>query len=150
MTKHYIIDGNNLIGKIKNLWELQKTDRQSSRERLAFTVDRYFSQKKFSVSLHFDGHPGDAIRTSKIKIVYSENKTADSKIKEEIDHFKNPKLITVVSSDNNIAEFAKVNSCKIVKSESFAKKLNNGNKGSTEEDIIKSIDDDEIKKMFGV
>ncbi len=150
MIKHYIIDGNNLIGKIKELWELQSKDKQASRERLAFMLDRYFGQKNFTVTLHFDGFPGEAIRTSKIRIVYSEKRTADSRIKEEIDHSKNPKLIAVVSSDTGIKDFAKVNSCKTIKSEGFAAKLKADDNSKTEESIIKSIAEDEIKKIFGV
>jgi predicted RNA-binding protein with PIN domain len=55
--KQYIIDGNNLIGKIPSLNILQKKDKQGSREKLAFMVDNYFSQKNAKVFLHFDGHP---------------------------------------------------------------------------------------------
>ncbi len=43
---HYIIDGNNLIGKIKRFSSLQKKDKQTAREKLAFYVDRYFIFKK--------------------------------------------------------------------------------------------------------
>lgn len=150
MIKQYIIDGNNLIGKMKDLWELQNKDKQASREKLAFMLDRYFGQKKFTVTLHFDGFAAEAIRTSKIKIAYSENKTADSRIKVEIDQSKNPRVIAVVSSDAGVRDYAKVNSCKTITSEGFARKLKADDNSNTEESIIKSIDDDEIKKMFGV
>ncbi len=38
----YIIDGNNLIGKIASLMNLQKKDKQASREKLIYILDRYF------------------------------------------------------------------------------------------------------------
>jgi predicted RNA-binding protein with PIN domain len=44
--KHYIIDGNNLIGKIKSFNQLQKKNKQQCREKLAFLLSRYFSKKK--------------------------------------------------------------------------------------------------------
>ena len=50
----YIIDGNNLIGKISSLMSLQKKDKQASREKLVFLLDRYFSQKKANVTLNLD------------------------------------------------------------------------------------------------
>ena len=49
--KHYIIDGNNLIGKIPAIKKFQKSRKQTSREKLAFLLGRYFSNQKNSVSL---------------------------------------------------------------------------------------------------
>jgi len=147
---YYIIDGNNLIGKIKSLWKLQKVDGQQSREKLAFMLDRFFDGKKVKVSLHFDGFPKEAIKTGNIKIIYSNKRVADSLIKEEIDNAKNPKLITVVSSDFSIYEYAKVSSCRRIKSEDFAKQLTEKKNEITEDDIIKNIDNDEMKKLFGI
>ena len=44
--RHFIIDGNNLMGKIPSLYKLQKKDGQSSREKLAFILESYFMNKK--------------------------------------------------------------------------------------------------------
>ncbi len=148
--RHYIIDGNNLIGKIKELFALQKKDGQSAREKLAFMLDRYFAMKKVTVSLHFDGFPKDAIKTTNLKIIYSENRPADVLIKEEIDRHKNPKLVTVVSSDLSVYEYAKVNAAGRMKSEEFAKLLSASEDSSEEEERIKKIDNDELKKLFGI
>jgi predicted RNA-binding protein with PIN domain len=146
----YIIDGNNLIGKIPELWKLQKKDKQASREGLAFRLERYFFQKKIEVSLHFDGFPKEAIKARKIKIYYSENTIADNKIKDEIANANNPKLITVISSDFNVQEYAKVNSCSIIKSENFAKELEKKDNIDDEEEIVKSISNEEMKRLFGI
>ncbi len=100
--KHFIIDGNNLIGKISLLKVLQKKNKQGSREKLAFLIDKYFSSKNAKVSLHFDGFPKNPIKILNAKIHYSNSSTADEKIKQEISVSKNPKNIIVVSSDNNI------------------------------------------------
>ena len=148
--KHFIIDGNNLIGKVNSLWQLQKKDPQASREKLAFKLDRYFSNKTYKTTLHFDGFPADAIRTNYLKIEYSENKTADENIKFEIEISNNPKLVTLVSSDHNLIEFARVCSCSVIKSEEFAKKLNKSNNNADEQSLAKDISDDEIRKLFGV
>ncbi len=150
MIQKYIIDGNNLIGKISNLWALQQKDKQMSRVKLVKKIDQYFNGKNTKVSLHFDGFAGDAIPSSSAKIYYSNNKTADSKIKQEIDTSKNPKTIAVVSSDHAIQNYARVNSSKVIKSEEFSKQLNEKQSVNPEEEISKSISDEEIKKMFGV
>ena len=48
--KQHIIDGNNLIGKIGSLSKLQKRDKQSAREQVAFLIQKYFRDKKVNVS----------------------------------------------------------------------------------------------------
>lgn len=150
MIKKYIIDGNNLIGKINHLWELQSKNKQMSRVKLVIIVDQHFRSKRLEVSIHFDGFPGEAIPSSSARIFYSNNKSADSEIKKEIDRSDNPKTIMVVSSDHSVQNYSRLSSCKVIKSEVFAKELNHKESINSEEEISKSISDDEIKKMFGV
>ncbi|MFC2136389.1 NYN domain-containing protein [Bacteroidota bacterium] len=150
MIKEYIIDGNNLIGKIKELHRLQNKDKFSSREKLAFMLERYFINRHVKVKLHFDGHYSGAIKVSKIKIEYSENKTADENIKRDIAGANNPKLIAVVSSDHSVMQYAQKSSCTVMKSESFANRLKAKEGNDLEEKLMKEISNDEIKKMFGV
>lgn len=148
---NYIIDGNNLIGKISSLMNLQKKDKQASREKLVFLLDRYFIKKKANITLHFDGFPNTAINSSKLKIVYSENQTADEKIKKQISESKSARNITLITSDTNLAQFAKVCSCKIISSEELAWEISKSNSNLDEQSIIDSINNvDEFKKLFGV
>lgn len=148
--KHYIIDGNNLLGKDRSLSHLQKKNKQQSREKLAFMLSRYFSKKIASVSLHYDGFEKEIIRASNIKIIYSGSNSADDKIKSEIERSKNPRNIILVTSDRNLMEFGKVCSCKVIKSEEFVKQLK-----QTYEDEVRmktelNINVEEYKKLFGV
>lgn len=147
----YIIDGNNLIGKIPLLMNLQKKDRHASREKLVYMLDRYFIKKKVNVTLHLDGHPANKINSSKMKIVYSENQTADEKIKKQISQSKSPRNMMVVTSDSNLAQFAKVCSSTVVSSEQFSSEMSKTNSGLDEESIIRQIDNvEEFKKLFGI
>jgi predicted RNA-binding protein with PIN domain len=150
MIQKYIIDGNNLIGKMGDLWTLQNKDKQMSRVKLVKIIDQYFGNKNQKISLHFDGFPGDAIPSSSSKIIYSNSKSADSRIKKEIDESGKPKTIAVVSSDHSVQNYAKVNSCKVIKSEDFAGDLRQKKNTNSEEEISKSISDDEVRKMFGL
>jgi predicted RNA-binding protein with PIN domain len=150
MIKKYIIDGNNLIGKISELWSLQNRDRQLARIKLVKYLDQYFRGKKNVVSLHFDGFPAEAIPSSSCIITYSENRPADILIRKEIDSEITPKTSAVVSSDHYVQNYARVNSCKVIKSEEFAKRLRSNKKVASEEEITKSISDEEIKKLFGL
>lgn len=147
----YIIDGNNLIGKISSLMNLQKKDKQASREKLVYMLDRYFIQKKANVTLHLDGHAGSKINSSKMKIVYSENVTADEKIKKQISQSKSPRNIVVVTSDSNLAQFAKVCAATIVSSDEFSSEIKKSSQQADEQSKIDSINNiDEFKKLFGV
>jgi predicted RNA-binding protein with PIN domain len=139
---HFIIDGNNLIGKIPSIKNLQRKNRQASREKLANLLGRYFSKGRNMVTLHFDGHVNETINVAGIKIKYSGSKTADDKI--------NPKNITVVTSDNNVAQFARVCSCQVIKSEDFSKKLFAHRHSDDEQSRIEEINNlEEFKKLFG-
>ena len=147
MQRKYIIDGNNLIGKIP---ELHGLDKQVLRAKLAFILERFFYNKKVNVSLHFDGFANAQIRARGLKIIYSENRIADDKIRDEISYAKNPKLITLVSSDNALRDFAKKNSCTIISSEEFNREMNKPANVNDEEKLIKGIDNEEMKKLFGI
>jgi predicted RNA-binding protein with PIN domain len=86
-----------------------------------------------------------------MKIVYSENQTADEKIKKQISQSKSPRNIMVVTSDSNLAQFAKVCSSAVVSSEQFSIEISKTNSGLDEESIIKSIDNvEEFKRLFGI
>lgn len=147
----YLIDGNNVIGKSPSIKILEKKDKQLPREKLAFQIERYFFNKKVKVKLFFDGFANLPIKVSNIKIIYSNNKTADELIKNEIENSKSRGAITVVSSDNNIKEFAKVCGCNILISEEFISLLEKNNNFGEEEERIKNINNvDEFKKLFGV
>ncbi len=144
----FIIDGNNLIGKIKSLMDLQKKDKQASREKLVLMLDRYFFGKKYSVTLHFDGHPNGKINSNSLKIIYSENITADEKIKKQIENITSRKNTTVVTSDSNLSDFARVCSCKVISSDEFVKMIKNMSREEDEESRIKEINNDEFIKLF--
>lgn len=148
---NYIIDGNNLIGKISSLMSLQKKDKQASREKLVYILDRYFIQKKASVSLHLDGYQAGSINSSKMKIIYSENLTADEKIKKQISQSKSPRNIIVITSDSNLAQFAKVCSTNVISSEVFVAEIKKSTQIASEQGKIDSMNNiEEFKKLFGV
>lgn len=145
----YIIDGNNLIGKSSSLSKIQKKDKQAAREKLVYLLDRYFYQKKYSVYLHLDGYPGEILNSSKMKIVYSEQRTADEKIKKQIGNSTSRKNITLVTSDLNLAEYGKVCGCKIISSEDFFALLQAMDDQDDEESRINKMSKSEFLKLFG-
>ena len=149
--KHIIIDGNNLIGKINSLHRLQNKDKQQSRIKLAFLIDNYFQGKNIKVTIHFDGYEQQPIKLNNCKIIYSQNRIADDRIKQQIETSSNAKNIIVVTSDNNLREYARVCSCSLQKSEEFANELKENNIDDEAERVNKMSNDiEEFKKIFGV
>ena len=147
--KHYIIDGNNLLHKIKSLEAIMKKDRQAPREKLALMVERFAGVKKIKVSLHFDGFENTPINADKIKIIYSGKRTADDEIRNEIESAKNRRNLTVVTSDDALKKFAKKCGCESVLSEEFASRLKSRDDSDEEDKRIESINNDEyFKKLF--
>ena len=146
---HYIIDGNNVIGKVPELFKLQKSDKQRSREQLVYLLQRYFHNKKINLTLHFDGFANIPLPLSKGKIIYSENKTADSLIKENIERINNRKNIILVTSDNELKNFGKACGCTIVSSKDFGKVLTKGSSIDEEKLRTEEINDiEEWKRIF--
>lgn len=148
--KTYIIDGNNLIGKIKSLSNIHKKDKKASREKLTLLIERFFKNKKVKAYLHFDGFENERLSLSKGTVIYSENQKADYKIKKQIENSKNRKNLIIISSDNEIINFAKVCGCEFRSSEDFEKLMNEKNIQDEEKSRINSISNDEVKKMFGI
>lgn len=128
---------------------MQLKDKQHSREKLAFMIDNYFRDKKVKVTIHFDGFKNLPIKLNKAKIVYSDNKSADDKIKKQIELANNRKNLVVITSDNNLQDYARVCSCSIIKSEEFARTIQS-KKHDDEKDIIEKMNNnvDEWEKLF--
>lgn len=146
---YYIIDGNNLIGKVAILAKVQRKDKQLSREKTVFLIDNFFSEKKWKGSLHFDGFQNDPIRSFNLKIIYSGKKIADEMIKEEIERSSSRGRLVIVTSDLNIKEFARVCGCKYMTSEEFGRKMLEKGVTDEEEKRKSEIDNEEMKRLFG-
>ena len=150
--KTFLIDGNNLIGKIKTLFALQQKDKQSSREQLVFLLEKNFKNQKNKGILYFDGFQSTAIASNYLKIKYSQNQTADDIIREDISQTKNRKNLIVVSSDSALSNFARACSCEVIKSEVYFANYLQSKTNESESGIIDKLNNrkDEFKKLFGV
>ena len=147
--KHYIVDGNNVIHKVKSLSQLVKKDKQSPREKLIYMIEDYFQGRKTKITIHYDGFERLPIRTSFLKIIYSDKKTADEKIKHQIEYEDNSKNLTVITSDDNIKSFARKCGCEVISSENFIKQLQSRGKVDEEAAKISSMSNNEyFKNIF--
>lgn len=147
---HYLIDGNNLIGRIKSFQRLQKKDKQASREQLVNLLNKYFRGKKIKLTLHFDGYPNLPLSITKGKIEYSKNEISDNLIRREIESSKNSRLLILITSDHSLMNFGKVCGCTIISSEDFYKNIEQSFERNDEDERIKQLsgENDEFFKIF--
>ena len=130
--------------------QVQKKDKQASREQLVFMIDNYFHDKNQDVYIHLDGFKSTPINTSKSRLVYSNSKTADETIKRQIEQTPNKKNIVVVTSDNNLKQFAQVCRCDVILCEEFINLLQSGSDNDEEAKRIDEMNNqNEFKKLFG-
>jgi predicted RNA-binding protein with PIN domain len=120
----YLIDGNNLLGRIAP-HELRE---RSGREGLVVRLLAYQRVTRARIHLVFDGNPEatptDVPVNPKFTIHYpGEGQSADDVIRDMIGRQTDRRRFFVVSSDRAIRELAKTSGLEPVKSEAFAAEL---------------------------
>ncbi len=162
----YLIDGFNLIYKFPELEELMyRSELNAARSGLLKILENLKKIHKCSVHVVFDGkkNPGCSIRHENIKnmeIDYSHDQSADYLIKQFVKQAKQPKEITVITSDRDILFYINRFSAKKMTSENFAQMINRLFNEKEEEESLKEemeakinprISDEELsywQKMF--
>lgn len=125
----YLIDGFNLIYKFPDLEGLMYLGKLNEAKRgLLNRLKEYQKITGAQIRIVLDGKKDEAIdikneRVGRIDIYYSLEFSADYLIKQFIKKDLNPKMTTVVTSDNDIIDFVSRFKVKIKKSEEFAKQI---------------------------
>lgn len=120
----YLIDGNNLLGRIAP----DELRQRSGRDGLVVKLLAFQRVTRTRIHLVFDGNP-ERERTEvpvnpKFTILYpGEGQSADDVIEDVIRRLTDRRRFFVVSSDRAVREFAKENGVTPVASELFAKEL---------------------------
>jgi len=117
----YIIDGWNLINKLKEL----KNAPSPSQALLSYIKKNNLTgSKNNKVTVVFDGRP-NFVRYNKdtdFNIMFSGERSADDVIKREVSRYKNKKQIVVVSDDWDIINYAKSEGAGFLKVKDFLEK----------------------------
>jgi len=134
--QHTIIDGYNLLHAIPALKKTLAHDAASARESLIHAVAQLTHRRKIRCTIVFDGAPpgtsGGHPSHAPVHVVYSHPVSADEKIRSMIEHSKNRSLLSIVSSDRGITDFARVCSCETHASKHFANLLTANDDAVTE------------------
>ncbi len=122
-----IIDGHNLIGKMKSISLADPEDEAKLVARLAQDLP---SSGQKAIVVFDSGAGGGSTPTPKgpqLQVIFAPvGGSADSIIMDMIKSDPNPKGLTIVSSDNEIRRCARSRRAKLVSAEDFAEKLESG------------------------
>ena len=116
----YIVDGNNVMGQIPG-WH---RDKSKARRVLLEKLAAFIRVKKTRVTAVFDGAPdpiapeGSAFHG--VKVLYAApGSDADARIEQLVDSSKNPRGLTVVTSDRHLAFLVKSRGATVIRSGQF-------------------------------
>jgi predicted RNA-binding protein with PIN domain len=163
--QHFILDAHNIMHKdpaMKRLMDVSLTDARQALVSLVESVAQKRADAYFSVV--FDG-VNAGVASSLRNVVIRETRRfqeADEIIKDLVRREESPRLATVVSSDTEVHNFAKLSGCAVKSSEAFLRELRasagRGAKSSPEEKRLAVHDKpthvsraeiEALKKLFG-
>lgn len=142
----YWIDGYNLLFFLSN----EEENFENSRQELIDYISKNHSNKKLTII--FDAHHRDDefvhITVNKgIKVIFTPSKvTADEFIIEKLSYEKNPKIITIVTSDRTVLSNAQSLGAKTQKLKTFLKGVHNQKSPAEEKPNIDS--DPELDRLL--
>jgi len=120
-----IIDAYNLMHKISELRLLLAQSQDACVDAMVSKLHSHFFGRGLKVVLVFDGAGKNMSMYNNIDVKFAitnvgpDYGNADELIKHLIDKARNTKLVTVVSSDREVSDYAKDRRCRIQSAESF-------------------------------
>lgn len=120
----YIVDGNNVMGQTPG-WH---RDKSNSRRQLIMKIAAFAKAKRAHVTIVFDGEPErgvpDGSSVHSVRVLYAERGSdADSRIERLVASSTDPRGLTVVTSDRQLAFAVRSSGASVVRSGEFRKKL---------------------------
>ena len=124
MAVCYILDGYNITTQIPHL-SFKKL--KASREGLLRLIQFYHPQgsRKNEVVIVFDGKPGVGgfMEQRETRVIFSENESADDRIRKLVEHSKRKKEIIVVTDDKDLATSIRILGASVLGVKDFLSKV---------------------------
>jgi predicted RNA-binding protein with PIN domain len=119
-----LIDGHNLIGRLPGL----RLDDPEDEAKLVARLRTYCARKRKRATVVFDrGLPGGrsrALSGGRLEVVFaSAGHTADGILRERICRARDPRGLTLITSDNDVIAAAQARGAQVMRSEEFAAHL---------------------------
>ena len=149
-----LIDGHNLIGKLPDI----HLDDPDDETKLVVRLRTYCARANKRVTVVFDhGLPGGRsweLSGGGVEVVFApSSRTADGILCERVRRARDPRGLTVITSDRQVIAAVQAQGARVMRSEKFAVQLNTPRMVETietERDVNLSADEvDEWLKLFG-
>jgi len=146
-----LIDGHNLIGRLPDL----RLDDPDDEAKLVMRLRTYSARTRKRVTVVFDrGLPGGRSRElsgAGVEVVFAATgHTADGILRERIRRARDPRGLTVVTSDREVIAAAQARGARVMRSEEFSPRLSAPPPDRVEEDVHLSPEEvDEWLRLFG-
>jgi len=120
----FLIDGHNLIGRLPDI----HFDDPNDEARLVMRLRGYSARTGKRVTVVFDrGLPGGrshALSGGGVEVVFAATgHTADGILRERVSHARDPRGLTVVSSDQEVIAAVRARGARVMRSEEFVARL---------------------------
>jgi predicted RNA-binding protein with PIN domain len=153
MSLHYVIDGYNVI---RHASFVTKSSSSPAGALISCIRNkRLCGSLKNKVTLVFDGYPtmsNPYQPSGDCEVLFSQDESADDRIRYIVEHIANPKIVIVVTDDRSVQFHAKAAGASIIGVEEFiTAKEESAQRKSEREDSkpeISSVDSDRINKEF--
>jgi len=156
MSLHYLLDGYNIIHQMPTLIQLELDQQRLS---LVRHIEQYNPQgsSRNSITIYFDGRPGRAqpIVSTSVKIIFTQDRSADDRIKQAVKSSANSRRLVVVTDDRDIQYSICAHGARVVTVAEFLGRLTRKNAGTAAEGPVKKIDpsaqeeiNDELKSLW--
>jgi predicted RNA-binding protein with PIN domain len=153
MSLHYVIDGYNVI---RHASFVSKASSSPAGALISCIRNkRLCGSLKNKVTLVFDGYPtmsNPYQPSGDCEVLFSQDESADDRIRYIVEHIANPKIVIVVTDDRSVQFHAKAAGASIIGVEEFiTAKEESAQRKSEREDSkpeISSVDSDRINKEF--
>jgi len=148
-----VIDGYNLIYQFPELRRMLERDREGARKGLLVRLGSYAYEKNVQIVVVFDGDDRLMRKPesySGIRVIFSKlPEKADPVIKKMIEEHRQGDL-TVVSSDQEIAGYARLYGIRAVSSRQFAYKVFKARKQEAEKKYDHSLSPEELEEWLHI
>lgn len=124
MSLHFIIDGYNIM---KQVFPILGKKVFNDREGFIRFIEeeRICGSKNNKITVVFDGRENVFVlrKFSNIEVIFTKGETADEKIKKMVAKSLNKKNLVVITNDNEVKYFAKIQGVKTIGAEEFLEKV---------------------------
>lgn len=144
-----LVDGHNLIGRLPDL----HLDDPDDEAKLVLRLRTFVSRTRKRATVVFDrglpGGPSRALSGGGVQVIFAPTgRSADGILRKRIRRARDPRGLTVVTSDGAIIATARARGARVIRAEAFAEQLTAPPKLAGEDDV--RLSPDEVEAWLSV